>query len=483
MFVQKKKKGGKKKRRKSREQLYTDTVFFLLMDFEFGSGGAFPEIFVPQYPCGLGAKLRLSVNESSSASSTTHATHTSESLVVAVRPVVSSYDLAKPSEEAIRDEVQQTKQQIEKAIAAKQEEAEKLKRGGDPFDPRRAKGTANTRTTSSALVLSRSGNVLGAVQAADPSPIIRSPTKKPKSKAEEERLESLTSVPFCVSSYTNRKNLIVPVEQRVASSSSQSDGMILTKQHMEHAQALKNAKEAFERRRAERDRTEKSEEERKQVEREGEAAKEAQRFIEEAAKAAQSHDGRSETREERRERIRLEKELREREKEEQRRIQRLQRTADRLGITVEALTQDPDLMRSVELNASGIGGPQNLEELVDSRLFQQASSSSSTSTSAPQLSHGAAKSDLQSHADEEDGGVNSGPTTALFTRPVVRNEGVLREMEALGAMAASPEDQGNNSHAEPHMSGDDEDDSEGDEEGMFGLKTMIDTRKRPRDFV
>ncbi|TPP47705.1 SKIP/SNW domain family protein [Leishmania donovani] len=157
-------------------------------------------------------------------------------------------------------------------------------------------------------------------------------------------------VPFCVSSWQNRKKLIVPVEQRLAQQQDDrlDPGGGIGDAVMDLAVAMQQASKEVAAELAEKERAKAEEEERRQAALEAAEAEKARQLLEQKAAELAAHAQRRETREQRMERIRLERELREQEKLAKQQQRLRERAATRLNITVEDLEADEQLLRSVE---------------------------------------------------------------------------------------------------------------------------------------
>ncbi|CCW65297.1 unnamed protein product [Phytomonas sp. EM1] len=167
-------------------------------------------------------------------------------------------------------------------------------------------------------------------------------------------------------------------------------------------------------------------EERAQAASEAEEIARAKKLLEENTVAATQQQRRRETREERLERLRLERELREREQQQKRRQRQLETAAARLHISVEDLEADEKLLRSIEENASHLAA---------------------APVPAPSLEGYPNKDDHEERPiDEEDGLARKKPVV-MFSRPVISNEGIAREMKELEKLQHDHQEQPMLSHA------------------------------------
>ncbi|CCW67794.1 unnamed protein product [Phytomonas sp. Hart1] len=200
------------------------------------------------------------------------------------------------------------------------------------------------------------------------------------------------------------------------------------------------------------------------------------------AATATQQQRRRETREERLERLRLERELREKEQQQKRRQRQLETAAARLHISVEDLEADENLLKSIEEKGSHPAAAE-------------------TPVVEPYPSSGDKKGNL---VEDEDELVAKKPVV-LFSRPVISNEGIAREMKALEKLQQENQEQPMHTHANdgirlPEEKEEDDDDKpyagkqaprskgarglrhddlEGeDEDASFGINGLM--RRRPR---
>ena len=259
----------------------------------------------------------------------------------------------------------------------------------DPFAP----------TNRKALKLDRSELVT--VEDADPAPIIRSPTAARRThggfaEAMAAAEKKLVSVPAAVNNYRNKNGQIFSLEERIkAEGGAAPKANVLTQSHKDVVMGLRRAQQEHEIAAAEREKAHQEEEERKRLDQDRQATEMAKKVIASRAAAAagrsvpstvtstgeyEAHpsgsgpigfgdddqqsaqgavapnaDTRRETREERLERIKRERESRAREREAKFRVNKLEATARRLGITLEALESDQNLMSKID-RPSGVGG-------------------------------------------------------------------------------------------------------------------------------
>lgn len=402
---------------------------------DFGDGGAFAEIHIPQYPLGLGrrASKETLLNNSSSISS-----RLIESALVV--KTASASQLVGASKAEIDDNVQRTRQAIQQKLEEHSSNVGNLSQRSDPLDPRLKSGVVDATNARRA----RGGEVVVQV-VADPAPIIRSPTKKPRNKEEESAQKELTSVPFCVSSWTNKKNLVIALEDRVASAHEETDAPQLGANHISLAQALNKAKKDVGNQQALEEKMQREVQEQKQAEIEGSALQEAQTLLEAMEKQRVAQQA-NESREERHNRLRLEREQRERERAVKAKLRRHQDAAARLGITVEALEADAELLRSVDNSAGNRGD--DVTDLVDARVIQEAS---------------------RVHRDDDNGDSSAAPGISQKDLHV-STRGIESEMKILEAAAASDSAEGVRKRVRDD-SDDDDDDSE--TEDLFGVADIL----------
>lgn len=328
---------------------------------DFGDGGAFAEIHIPQYPLGLGKHVTSSLSASHqpvpvSSASTGLSSRLFESALVVK---ASGSELIGATTEEVQNNVERTREALRRKLEEQAAAVGNLSQRSDPLDPR-IKKSAPVALASTALVV-----------AADPAPIVRSPPKKPRNKQEEASQKELSSAPFCVSSWTNKKNLVIALEDRIASAHGDSEGPKLGDNHITLARAMMKARQDVAQHQALEAKMAKEAKEQEQAKVEHTAQQEAQALLE-AINQQRLDQAANETRQERHERVRLEREQRERERAVKVKLRRHQEAAARLGITVEALEADTELLRSVDAGASGRDADE-LTEMVDARVLQEAS--------------------------------------------------------------------------------------------------------------
>lgn len=355
---------------------------------------------------------------------------------------------------------------------------------------------ASTRTGASSnalsIVVSGSGGVAGARES-DPGPIVRSPTKEKKSaftdalllrsggakksgagmregvaglSATEASLSSSAMVaavtgdggvttssataagpaaaansrkvvvPFCVSSWQNRKKLVVPVEQRLAQQhDDRTDAEAgMGDAIMDLALAMQQASREVAAELAAKEQAKAEEEERQQAALEAAEAEKARVLLEQKAAELAATTQRRETREQRLERIRLERELREQEKVAKQEQRMRERAAARLNISVEDLEADAELLRTVEEASTRVGVvPSSAPTSTPAAV---APPRSGDVTTQPSVIGG------QQPEEDDDEGTTGGrrkPAVrgGIFASAVISNEGIRREMEALAALEAN----------------------------------------------
>ena len=377
----------------------SDDVRRILDSYDYMDGGAFAEVPVAQFPGGIGRDVIACFPTSDSKEISP--------LGTAVALVLPSGPPGTSAEVALRN-VEETKQALEN----RRQQQLCIRAANDP----------------NALVAKRKNNPPPALTVAnveDPAPIVRSPTKKKDA-------EDVGFVPFAVNEWKNGKNMIIPVEQRLAARA-ENPTPILAQEHIDMTKALREAQREHRMRDDERKKAIAAELQQQQAAEEEEMAKRAKAHLQ----ARLQHDeGKSDP-----ERRALEREQREREREHERQNRRLERLANRLGMSVENLRDDPELLRLAETQR--IGNSQH----SDSRLENAAAA-----------------------AVAED-------TYTQSTVPVgdlgrVRNAGILHEMEEL----ARREQAGirpSEIPALPASEGDDDDD-------IFDVGSVIASRKRLR---
>jgi SNW domain-containing protein 1 len=398
---------------------------------DFGDGGAFAEIHIPQYPLGLGRRVPASVNATGPTATTTEFSSRLFESALVVKSA--GAELIGASPEDIQNNVQRTREALQRALEQQTSTVGNHSQRSDPLDPRMKKPAPVVPLTSSALVVQ-----------ADPAPIVRSPPKKARTKEEEASEKELSSVPFCVSSWTNKKNLVIALEDRVASAHEETEGPKLGDNHIKLAMALSRAKKDVVQQHTLEAKMEREAQEKQQAEVEGSALKDAQALLE-AMEQQRTAQQATESREERQNRLRLEREQRERERAVKAKLRRHQEAAARLGITVEALEADAELLRSIDSGAVGRDGD-DLSELVDARVIQEAS------------------------RKQDDGSTDSIATQKALH---VSTRGIENEMKILDAAAA----------AEPSVSKrprTGETDSDDSDDDLFGVADILQQPKGGR---
>lgn len=436
-------------------------------------GGAFAECFFAQYPLGMGKKpLPFAVTDAltskqvgSLRSKTALSTQAApcESLscsfpalgaLVAVptagkNGAVVAVKTPGPNDaDELAQTTEKTKEALEQVLRSRQAEKEDFSENGI-----RRKGP---KKPVMEIVLPGDVGVAGSY---DPAPIVRSPVRKKKDTGDGEgedgsssilsSLSNVTSVPFSIGNWKNKRKLIIPLEQRLAHQDNVSSfgaggdggggGGGISDNVMQLAMAMQKARKEIEEEQAAREKAQQEEKERRQAEREAEATQHAKELLEKAAvdmmQAATQR--RKETREERLERIRLERELREREKEQESRQRRLAKAAARLGITVEALEADEELLKTVDdaAGSSAVG-------VVDSAL-SHANYHATTTRASAVTSSGVGQNDfsmdpsfpsLYADNDEDSRRPAGGIRKGVFGSAVISNEGIRCEMEALAKL-------------------------------------------------
>jgi hypothetical protein len=445
------------------------------------------------------------------------------SLSVAVSPLLAQ----KPPAETAAETTARTAKGIQESLQAAQPSTE-------VFDgrllalqsrERAAVNKPNTASKALSIVISDSEGVAGAREN-DPGPIVRSPTKEKKNPFTDAlllRTGSATTtassgpsgaastalvtgvsssgvandvgssasrkvvVPFCVSSWQNRKKLIVPVEQRLAQQhddrldldSGMGDAIV------DLAVAMQQASKEVAAEMAAKEKARLEEEERRQAALEAAEAEKARQLLEQKAAELAANAQRRETREQRLERIRLERELREQEKLARQEQRLRERAAARLNITVEDLEADEQLLKTVEEASTQIG-------------VSASAAGASRTGSATRLSSSVVKLEQQQsqylsavkEEEDDDEGATGGrrkPAVrgGVFASAVISNEGIQREMEALAAVEAQQQQQQQStlpSHdgirlrdEDENSADEDDDDGEG---GGFQLQQFV--KKKPR---
>lgn len=284
-------------------------------------------------------------------------------------------------------------------------------------------------------------------------------------------------VPFCVSSWQNRKKLIVPVEQRLAQQQDDrlDPGSGIGDAVMDLAVAMQQASKEVAAELAEKERAKAEEEERRQAALEAAEAEKARQLLEQKAAELAAHAQRRETREQRMVRIRLERELREQEKLAKQQQRLRERAATRLNITVEDLEADEQLLRSVEEASvyakSGSGG------------MASADPTGAPSSKEKQESFGGSGRQVPGDNGDDDGDGTVGGSRkpavrgGVFANAVISNEGIQREMQAL----AEVEQQQHHHHDGIRLREDDEAsaaDDDDDDGGSFQLNKFVKKKQR-----
>ncbi|KAG5482741.1 hypothetical protein CUR178_06778 [Leishmania enriettii] len=286
-------------------------------------------------------------------------------------------------------------------------------------------------------------------------------------------------VPFCVSSWQNRKKLIVPVEQRLAQ---QEDDRLdpdggMGDAVMNLAVAMQRASKEVAAELAEKERAKSKEEERRQAALEAAEAEKARQLLEQKAAELAAHAQRRETREQRMERIRLERELREQEKLAKQQQRLRERAASRLNITVEDLEADEQLLRSVEEASVYAKSGDGTAALVDP-------TAAPSSKHGQELLGGVFAQVTGNDGDDGDGTVGGSRKPAVrggvFASAVISNEGIQREMQALADVEGQQQQQpqhhdGIRLREEDEVSADDDDDDDG---GSFQLNKFVKKKQR-----
>ncbi|KPA75097.1 hypothetical protein ABB37_08771 [Leptomonas pyrrhocoris] len=310
-------------------------------------------------------------------------------------------------------------------------------------------------------------------------------------------------VPFCVSSWQNRKKLIVPVEQRLAQ---QHDDRLDADAGMgdaivDLAMAMQQASKEVAAEMAAKEKARAEEEERRQAALEAAEAEKARQLLEQKAAELAANAQRRETREQRLERIRLERELREQEKLAKQAQRLRERAAARLNITVEDLESDELLLKTVEqasahlsvsstAPATGLAPRRTDGSNQPLKLEPQQSSSLPGAPGQAAMGNDSRNND---DADEDDGATGGRRRPAvrggIFASAVISNEGIQREMEALAAVEAQDrqeQQQATSTMKAPAHDGirlreegeNSADDDEGEEDGDFQLHNFVPRKRR-----
>ncbi|KAG5509133.1 hypothetical protein JKF63_06142 [Porcisia hertigi] len=284
-------------------------------------------------------------------------------------------------------------------------------------------------------------------------------------------------VPFCVSSWQNRKKLIVPVEQRLAQ---QQDDRLdpsggISDAVMDLAVAMQKASKEVAVELAEKERAKAAEEERRQAALEAAEAEKARQLLEQKAAELAAHAQRRETREQRMERIRLERELREQEKLAKQQQRLRERAATRLNITVEDLEADEQLLRSVEEASvyAGGGGSGGAALSADP-------TAPPSSREKPERHRGVGGQAVGDDGDDDGDGVVGGrrkPAVrgGVFASAVISNEGIQREMQALAEVEGQQPQQ---QHDGIRLREDEDDDEDDDDGGGFQFNKLAKKKQR-----
>ncbi|RNE99202.1 SNW domain-containing protein 1 [Trypanosoma rangeli] len=426
-------------------------------------GGAFAECFFAQYPLGMGQKppppvvrQRLASEREARASDTaampsqrvppfisSTAASDTGTLVVASSDGASTFAVSGGVDpycevEELAETTEKTREALEGVLRIRQMQKEDIS----------GRKIRQTQQTKPVLEIVLPGEV-GAAGMHDPAPIVRSPTRTKKGPSNlgeggasaSSTADGAVTVPFSIGNWKNKRKLIIPLEQRLAQQADmQADsGGGISEQVMSLAMAMQQARKEVEAEQAAREKAHQEEEERRQAEREAEATRRARELLEKAAldMVHSSTQRKKETREERLDRIRLERELREREKQQEVRQRRLAKAAARLGITVEALEADEDLLKTVDEAAAGGHGV----GVTDYTSSHFSCPHGSAAMAAPASSYLGVKQEGSSmdqqvpslYADDDETGARpaGGIRKGVFGSAVISNEGIRREMEAL----------------------------------------------------
>mmetsp|Transcript_14234 Transcript_14234/g.16416 ORF Transcript_14234/g.16416 Transcript_14234/m.16416 type:complete len:436 (-) Transcript_14234:7-1314(-) len=432
----------------------------------FFEGGAFPEVHVPQYPRGmrgLTVPQWEAVRSKPSASGIERHQSVQGTLVVKHDAQIAP----KPSGAEVQLKALETKAKLEEKLQRVTAPVGNLSERGDPLDPR-----PSTKSQSSSSSLVSAGRLGGSAATAivvrhDPGPIVRSPTKKKTLTAEEAKLqEEMKSVPFCVSSWRNPKNIIVPLEERLAQAHGQETPK-MAESHLELASVLRETKRRLQQQQHLDDKTTQEAMEQSVAK----ALEDAQQLLPSMQAQQQSAAaGSRETREERMESRRLEREHREREREARSKIRRYEAAAKRLGISVETLMGDAALRHSVDEGVGAHGGDDDLNSMVDNRVLLEAQRlQQQPSHSVP------GESELGGVAPVAGLETTSTDTTSGAVR--VTHRGIEDEMRRQAEVDAARRELPG---GERRLTMDDHDDDD-DDEDVFGLKDATRKRLRPED--
>lgn len=398
---------------------------FRRLDEAYGNGGAYPDWHVLQFPRGMG---RPNAKGASQAPVAKPAGGSSLHLVVAT----DRHQDHQPS-------VEEVSRNTQAAIDAKLQ----------------ADSTAASSASRKSSVQALSLVVPPTEVELSEGALVRSPTKMKKSNvwaasdtsgssgAATGAGEEPVTVPFCISSWHNKKKLVIPVEQRIAQqvdertdpSTSVGDSIV------QLAVALNAAKKEVQRDLDVKEKAQREAQERQQAALEAAEAEKAKALLEEKSEALRQQRYRKETREERMARIRLERERREREHVENQRRRVRERAAARLNVSVEALESDEALLKHVEEH-SNAGGHQAAAPLA-----------------APAVHHSSHTSDAHGEmgAEDEEETKLYRMRGNLFAGAGITQEGVQREMNALAQISEQGE-----TGTHPQRSDDDMEEDEDD---------------------
>ncbi|KAH9600712.1 SKI-interacting protein SKIP [Trypanosoma melophagium] len=448
-------------------------------------GGAFAECFFAQYPLGMGRKpLPPSVvaaiaemrekSVASGRSPLSFAPSAAAGVVVVASPHVNQSPASGSSEELAKT-TEKTKEALQQVLQGRKEQEEDFSGRNIRRAPRKKQ----------MLEIALPGDV-GATGMLDPAPIVRSPTRVKKGTDDESggsvgSSSGTTMVPFSIGNWKNKRKLIIPLEQRLdqqAESHAAGSGSGISDHVMQLAVAMQQARKEVEAEQAAREKAQQDEEERRQAEREAEATQRARELLEKAAADMQqsSSHSRKETRDERLERIRLERELREREKQQEVRQRRLARAAARLGMTLEALEADAELLRTVDDAAAGVGNSSSGGVDNNTRPAQHGVPSSTTVASGLRQDGPSAEHPPSLYADDTEDGVRpaGGIRKGVFGSAVISNEGIRREMEALAKMEGQREGVKDGIR----LADEDGGSSDEDDDGGLGMDQFMKKRRR-----
>ncbi|ORC88172.1 SNW domain-containing protein 1 [Trypanosoma theileri] len=452
-------------------------------------GGAFAECFFAQYPLGMGKKplppgVLAAITEVREKSVTSGKGPLSFAPAAAagVVAVVSPHEDRDPTSgnsEELAQTTEKTREALQQVLQGRKEQEE-------DFSGRTIRRAPRKKQM---LEIALPGDV-GATGMLDPAPIVRSPTRVKKGTDEGDACGSggdgvgsssgATAVPFSIGNWKNKRKLIIPLEQRLeqqAESHAAGSACGISDHVMQLAVAMQQARKEVEAEQAAREKAQQDEEERLQAEREAEATRRARELLEKAAADMQqsSSHSRKETRDERLERIRLERELREREKQQEVRQRRLARAAARLGMTLEALEADEELLRTVDDTAAGLGSSGGGVD-HSARRGQQGVASSTAGASGMRQDVASAEHPPSLYADDTEDGTHptGGIRKGVFGSAVISNEGIRREMEALAKM------EGQREGAKDGISLADEqgDSSDEDDDGGLGMDQFMKKKRR-----